>query len=77
MKLTRREQILSGIREQNEKAEYRGASGYWVQSDCVFIEADHPQEAIAKYRKRVSDAKIGISHNYFCDGISRAKLLEG
>lgn len=61
--------ILAGIGEQNEPAIWEGRKGFWVQGDCLFIEADSPQAAIAAYRKEI----VATSHNHFCGSIIREK----
>lgn len=76
-KVGRRRLIVEGLSGQNEPAHFSGRAGFWCQSDCVFIEAKTPHEAIARYRENVSRASIAISHNHFCDGILRAKEWDG
>ena len=69
------DEILAGITTHNAPAEYQGQMGFWVQSSCVFITADRPEEAIEAYRRGVRDAEIGISHNWGCASINLAKYL--
>lgn len=71
--LGRTDQILAGLRGQNEIATFEGMGGYWVQADCVFIHAPSPQRAIEIYRRKMSYAQIACSHNHHCDGIRAAK----
>jgi hypothetical protein len=66
---SRPQTILAGLRKQNEPAEFKGRKGFWVQGDCIFIEADSPQAAIVEYRK----TNVAISHNHFCGSIMREK----
>lgn len=72
-----RQDILESLPEHtNDPARFLGANGYWVQGDCVFIEADTPQAAIMKYRARMPKAQVGISHNLHCDAILYRQCLE-
>ena len=71
----RKERILSGIKSQNEPAIWEGRQGFWVQGDCVFIEAREPVGAINKYREELAAAKIACSHNLFCGSLSDAQDL--
>lgn len=71
--MTRSQDILPRMKEQNKPAEHEGLRGFWAQGDCVFIQKDCPEDAIEEYRRKVSGAAIGISHNHFCGSI-RAPL---
>ena len=66
---TRRQRVRDSIISQNEQTEFEGQSGFWVQADCAFIPAITPQSAIEIYRRELSKANIGISHNFHCDAL--------
>lgn len=66
-----RQRIYNSLRSQNEPAIVDGIPGFWCQADCVFVPADNPTLAIQRYRRDVSAALIGISHNMHCDSIRR------
>lgn len=67
--MTRREQILSGLTSQNEQATFQGRKGFWIQTDCVFIEADDAGSAISKFRKEMG--RIACNHNFGCSAICK------
>jgi len=75
--MTTRANILDGLTSQNEQAEFEGRKGFWVQADCVFIEAANAACAIDTYREDLSKARIGCSHNFACSALAaRAYMLE-
>lgn len=74
--MSRTDQILSGLNGQNEPAEFEGRKGFWVQSDCIFIEANNPVWAINNYRDELSRNRIGCNHNHFCDAIQRSRYVK-
>ena len=77
-KIGKSDRIALGLPEAtNTPAEYNGNHGYWVQSDCVFVVATSPEDAIASYRQGVADAAIGISHNFGCAAIQRIREHRG
>jgi hypothetical protein len=71
--MSRRSDILSGLREQNQSATFDGMTGFWCQSDCVLVEAESPQQAITAYHDKVGRASIAVSHNHFCASILLCK----
>lgn len=71
--MSRNSEILAGLRGQNEPATFEGREGFWVQADCVFIEASCPQYAINRYRDQLSANSIACSHNHFCSSIIYGK----
>lgn len=75
-RLGRTASIIHGLGEQNEPATFEGRKGYWVQADCVFIEARDAATAIVKYRRELEMARIGCSHNHFCGSILAGKRRE-
>ena len=75
-RLGRTASIIRGLGEQNEPATFEGRKGYWVQADCVFIEAGDAATAIVKYRHELEVARIGCSHNHFCGSILAGKRRE-
>ncbi len=46
---------------------------YWVQADCVLIEADDPVEAIAEYRRLLAQFEVACSNGRYCDAMLRLK----
>lgn len=74
--MSKTDQILLGLKEQNKPAEFEGRKGFWVQADAVFIEAENPTWAINNYRDELSRGKIGCSHNHFCDAIQRLRYIK-
>lgn len=80
--MTKRQRIIAGLGEQNEASFFNDEPGFWVQPDCVFIRAADlgsmptPAQAVQEYRRRLSVAKIGISHNHHCDGIRYIKTQQ-
>mgnify|MGYP001615638046 FL=1 len=50
----------------------RPTGRYWVQADCVLIEADDPVSAIAEYRRRLAAFAIACSHGKHCDAMCYA-----
>lgn len=72
--MTRQQDILSGLKDQNEPAEYDGQRGFWVQGDCAFLSTNRPEDAIEQNRRRMSGAEIGISHNHFCGSIGALRM---
>ena len=73
----RTEQVVRGLRGQNEPAVFEGQKGFWVQGDAVFIRVATPEEAIQRYRDRLGRGTIMISHNHFCGSIQEAKSRVG
>lgn len=63
-----RTEILASIRGKkvNDQIEYKGQRGYWVQGQCVFIEASDSVQAINLYREAIKKAEIGVNHNHYC-----------
>jgi hypothetical protein len=47
---------------------------YWVQADCVLIEADDPGSAIAEYRRMLAVFQIACSTGKHCDAMLYARL---
>jgi hypothetical protein len=72
--MNKKERVISGIKSQNEPAEWEGRQGFWVQGDCVFVEASEPVAAINKYREELAAAKIACSHNLFCGDLTPNKV---
>lgn len=70
-----RELILSGLISQNEQASFEGRKGFWVQSDCVFIEASDPGWAILKFRANMETNRIACSHNFGCPTIQSSVFV--
>jgi hypothetical protein len=42
---------------------------YWVQADCVLIEAEDPVSAIEEYRRQLQDFHIACSTGKHCDAM--------
>ena len=42
---------------------------YWVQADCVLIEADDPVAAIAEYRRQLAVFDIACSTGRHCSAL--------
>jgi hypothetical protein len=71
--MSRSDQILNGLNGYNHPATFEGQTGFWCQGDCILIQADTPHQAIDRYRQRISEAKIAISHNFGTSGIRLAE----
>lgn len=73
-----REEILYGLTSQNEQAEFGGRKGFWVQTDCMFIEEDSAGSAISKFRNEMG--RIAYNHNFgcsaICEGIFVNRLMD-
>ena len=69
------DKILDGLKGQNEQAKAHGVSGFWVQGDCVFMQASTPHTAIEHYRERIAEARIAINHNHACGSIIARKAI--
>ena len=67
--------ILAGLPgHTNEQACFDGKRGYWVQTDCVLIEADDAATAIAQFRHKMANSgQIACNHNF---GTSAIRLLQ-
>lgn len=76
LNMGRTDDILAGLNGQNEPAEFNGRKGYWIQAECVFIEAENPTWAINNYRDEMGRNKIACHHNYFCDSIQRSRYCK-
>lgn len=46
---------------------------YWVQADCVLIEADDPGAAIAEYRRLLAAFHVACSTGQHCDALYYTK----
>lgn len=43
---------------------------WWMQADCVLIEAPTQQEAFRRYRKEVAAGNIAVSSGRACDAFA-------
>ena len=68
--------ILAGLPEHtNSQACFDGRRGYWIQTDCVLIEADDPSTAIQLFRHRIANSgNIACNHNLASSAIRLATL---
>ncbi|TGE05588.1 hypothetical protein [Hymenobacter fodinae] len=75
MEQNKTERISQGLpAHTNEPAEYNGIRGYWVQSECVFIEGQDPSQAVMRFRKDFPTGSIAVGHNLGTDGVHSIKL---
>lgn len=48
---------------------------YWVQADCVLIDADEPVSAIAEYRRMLADFQVACSTGKHCDAMYYTQVV--
>jgi len=69
--MNKSEQILKGIKEQNQPASYDGQLGFWLQGGAVFVRGKDIREATNSYRSRVGRGLIIVQSNFQCSEIAR------
>lgn len=65
--------ILKGIQFNSFPAHYEGKIGYWIQSECIFVETDRVVDAVKIYKEKLCRYQIDINLNKNTD---KLKLLE-
>jgi hypothetical protein len=63
--------VLSGLSPHtNSPASFEGRTGFWVQTDCVFIEEGDASSAILEFRRRMAETgRIAVNHNHGTSGV--------
>jgi hypothetical protein len=65
--------VLKGIKYNSFPANYNGKTGYWIQSECIFVETDRAVDAVKIYKEKLCRYQIEINLNKNTDAL---KLLE-